>query len=173
MTVIRHKTFLSYHKDDQDLVEDFISEFDDEQDAFIMRGIRAPEDLVDSDDTDYVMGEIRRRFLKDSTVTLALLGRCTWARRFVDWEIQSSLRRPANGLPNGLLGVILDPDTTRATLPDRLKQNYASGYAGFYVYPSNPSTLARWIDQAYQARTESANLIKNPRARFSYNRSCP
>lgn len=173
MTSVRHKSFLSYHKDDQAAVDEFIEEFDDGHDVFIMRGIRAPEDLINSKDTDYVMGEIRRRFLKDSTVTIVLLGKCTWARRFVDWEIQSSLRRTANGLPNGLLGIILDPSKDRATLPARLKSNHDSGYAGFYKYPPGPATLARWIDLAYDARTENANSIVNPRDHLKYNKTCP
>lgn len=172
MAYVRHKCFLSYHKDDQELVDDFISEFDDEKNAFIMRGIRAPEDLINSSDTDYVMSEIRRRFLKESTVTIVLLGKCTWARRFVDWEIQSSLRRPMNGSPNGLMGIILDPQKTRATLPERFKSNWESGYAGFYNFPAGPVTLADWIDTAFNARTEKASLIVNPRDRFKYNKTC-
>lgn len=172
MTVVRHKCFLSYHKDDQAQVDKFIKTFDDGHDAFIMRGIRTPEDLINSDDTTYVMSEIRKRFLKDSTVTIVLLGACTWARKFVDWEIQSSLRQPANGLPNGLLGIILDEDKSSAKLPDRFKLNKDSGYAGFHSYPAGPYTLAGWIDEAYVARTENAHMIVNPRDRYTNNRIC-
>ena len=173
MTNIRHKCFLSYHKDDQRHVDRFIETFDDRHDSFIMRGIRAPEDLIKSEDTDYLMSEIRRRYLKDSSVTIVLLGVCTGARRFVDWEIQSSLRRPTQGLPNGLLGIIVDPQKTSVTLPDRFKRNYKSGYAQFRSYPAGPYTLAAWIDEAYESRTYKAHLISNSRDRFKYNRSCP
>lgn len=172
MSSIRHKCFISYHKDDETAVEKFIAKFDDTHDSFIMRGIRAPEDLINSTDTDSVMGQIRKRFLKDSTVTIVLLGACTWSRRFVDWEIQSSLRQPSVGYPNGLLGIILDPNSNTAKLPERFKLNYDSGYALFKNYPSGPATLGTWIDAAYDARFSSANLIKNPRERFSYNRTC-
>lgn len=170
---VRHKCFLSYHKDDQALVDAFIEEFDDESDAFIMRGIRGPQDLIDSEDTDYVMSEIRRRFLADSTVTVVLLGRCTWARRFVDWEIQASLRQGRTVTPNGLMGIILNPTKTRAVLPSRFKANYDSGYAGFYGYPSSANALAQWIDEAYAGRTQKSTLIVNPRDRSKYNRQCP
>ncbi|WP_447950087.1 TIR domain-containing protein [Microbacterium aurum] len=172
MTLTRHKTFLSYHHEDSEAVGQFIAQFDDTHDSFITRGIRAPEDLINSDDPDYVMGQIRRRFLADSTVTICLIGACTWSRRFVDWEIQASLRQPAGGLPNGLLAILLDPNASKGTLPSRVKLNWESGYAAFHSYPSSASQLAGWIDSAYAARTNKANLIKNPRDRFTYNRSC-
>ena len=172
MPLTRHKTFLSSPHDDSALVQRVIEQFDDTHYSFITRGIGAPEDLINSEDPDYVMREIRRRFLSDSTVTIVLLGACTSTRRFVDWEIQASLRQPANGLPNGLLGVLLDPEATSGKLPNRLKLNYDSGYAAFQSYPPGPSTLSGWIESAYQQRFSSTNLIKNPRDRFSYNRSC-
>lgn len=172
MPLTRHKTFLSYHHDDGPLVERFIAEFDDTHDSFITRGIRAPEDLINSTDPDYVMSQIRSRFLADSTVTIALIGKCTWTRRFVDWEIQASLRQPAGGSPNGLLAILLDRNATRGTLPNRVKLNVDSGYASFRSYPAGPTTLGSWIESAYQARSANTNLIVNPRDRFTYNRSC-
>jgi hypothetical protein len=173
MPLTRHKTFLSYHHDDALAVQRFIDEFDETHDSFITRGIRAPEDLINSSDPDYVMSQIRRRFLADSTVTLVLIGKCTWARRFVDWEVQSSLRQPANGMPNGLVAILLDPSATSGRLPDRVKQNVDSGYASFKTYPPGPSTLGSWIEEAFQARLSSTALIRNPRDHYTYNRSCP
>lgn len=169
---IRHKTFLSYHHEDSAAVEQFIANFDDTHNSFITRGIRTPEDLIDSENPDYVMGEIRRRYLADSTVTIVLVGRCTSARRFVDWEVQSSLRQPSDGFPNGLLAVLLDRESTRGTLPERVKLNYDSGYAKFYPYPSSGAQLAAWIDEAYGRRFTDTRLIQNPRDRMKYNRSC-
>ncbi|WP_209440993.1 TIR domain-containing protein [Paenibacillus maysiensis] len=34
---------------------------------------------------------MRTKHLKDSTVTFVLIGESTWSRRWVDWEIYSSL----------------------------------------------------------------------------------
>jgi hypothetical protein len=65
------------------------------------------EDIIDSDDTDYVMQRIREVYLKGTTVTLVMFGRCTWARRYVDWEIQAALRQDREIIPNGLLGIKL------------------------------------------------------------------
>src|SRR4051794_8917026 len=94
MPIVRRKCFISYHHADEAEVNDFIKVYDGMHDAFIARGIgeAMPGDVIDSTDTDYVMRRVRELYVGDSTVTLVMLGRCTWARRYVDWEIQASLR---------------------------------------------------------------------------------
>jgi hypothetical protein len=154
-------------------VQAFINRFDTGEDTFIYRAITMAEDVINSEDPDYVMSQIRKNHLSDSTVTMVLVGQCTWARKFVDWEIQASLRLPANGKPNGLLAVMLDGSKSAAALPNRLKLNVDSGYATFWAYPSSGASLATWIEDAYQARTLRARLIVNPRDRRKYNGSCP
>jgi hypothetical protein len=166
---VSHKCFISYHQEDLGHVDAFIARFDDQQNRLIRRGVFNDDDIINSTNTDYVMAEIRSRYLKDSTVTIVMVGRCTWARRFVDWEIQSSLRQPAGGLPNGLISVRLN---SNAILPERFDLNYP-GYAKTHGYPSSGVELSRWIDEAFDARSTQAHLINNPRERFKYNRSCP
>ena len=102
---VRRKCFVSYHHDDLAQVDGFMSRFGPRN--FIKRGITLPQEVINSNSTDYVLRRIRELYVRDSTVTIVLIGQCTWARRFVDWEIQASLRRPANGLPNGLIGILL------------------------------------------------------------------
>jgi hypothetical protein len=162
-----HKCFISYHAADKRAVDDFCEKFSG---SFIRRGVEMEEDIIDSNDTDYVMRRIRELYLQDSTVTLVLIGKCTWARRFVDWEVQASLRQPKNGYPNGLVAVQLWESYT--TLPNRVNLNVDSGYAKFYKYPGSSNSLTNMIDEAWDARSDRANLIKNPRDRFSYNRQC-
>lgn len=166
---IRRKCFISYHRDDRAVVQRFISQFGPSH--FIARAITMPEDVIESTDTDYVMRRIRELYIKDSTVTIVLIGRCTWARRFVDWEVQASLRRSAESAPNGLLAILLDR-SIRPALPERVKLNKDSGYAQYHYYPNSASALADWIEDAHLARTARAHLISNPRARFERNRTC-
>lgn len=171
----RHKCFISFHRADEAAVLEFKRRFDDTQDAFIYRGQSMPEDIVNSNDDDYVIGEIRRRFLQDTTVTIVLVGRCTWSRKFVDWEVQASLRQPTNGLPNGLLPIVLDPNVRTnpaPRLPERVELNVEAGYASYHWHPSSGAQLAQWIEDAYSARTARASLITNPRARKPSNDSC-
>lgn len=162
-----HKCFISYHKADQGAVDDFCDKFEG---SFIRRGQAMSDDIIDSNNTDYVMKRIRELYLKDSTVTIVLIGKCTWARRYVDWEVQSSLRQPANGLPNGVVAIQLWD--SYKTLPNRVKLNVDSGYSKFYAYPSSSAGLTSIIDEAFKSRTSKASLILNPRDRFKNNRSC-
>lgn len=181
MSSVRHKCFISYHHADQAEVDDFISTFDNDRDVFIARGLgqEMGGDIIDSDDTTYVMRRIRELYLRDSTVTIVLMGKCTWARRYVDWELQSSLRNGETVTANGLLGIKLPsyPKTT-GQYPNRvnlnLKQDDAQEdcYARWIEYPSRKDTLSNAIDAAFNRRSTHAKWIENPRDRFSYNRSC-
>ena len=164
----RHKCFISYHKDDKYVVDDFCETFEG---SFIRRGIMMEDDIIDSNDTDYVMRRIRELYLQDSTVTIVLVGRCTWARRFVDWEVQASLRKSLTGPPpNGLVAIQLWKSYKK--LPYRVNLNVDSEYAKFYEYPKSSRGLSTLIDEAFKARTDLQDSIVNPRERFSNNRPC-
>ena len=114
----RHKCFISYHVADLEQVKAFVTDFGSE---FIPRsvGVTEDDDFVDSTDTDYIKRRIREEYLSNSTVTILLLGEGTWGRKFVDWEISSSLRNdPVNGR-NGLLVIPL-PSMNNAASEARL-----------------------------------------------------
>lgn len=180
MSLVRHKVFISYHHDDQYEVEKFIDTFDYERNVFISRalGVGMEQDIIDSSDTDYVMRRIRELYLKDSTVTIVLIGNCTLARRYVDWEIQASLRYGVTVTPNGLLGIKLR-SYKKVGYPNRLNKNLKQDdkqedcYARVMNYPQKEEDLIYRIEDAFQARTSRAHLIVNPRERFMYNRNCP
>ncbi len=136
-----------------------------------------PEDLINSSNPDYVMSRIRELYVSDSTVTIVMLGQCTWARRYVDWEIQASLRQPENSLPNGLLGIKLP---TFTQYPERFNNNLTAqgdtpdqNYAGHIDYPTTLQALENAIEWAFNRRTTHAKYIKNSRERFTNNRACP
>ena len=177
MEQVRRKCFISYHHADQAAVSQFIRDFDHTHDCFIARGLgtEMPGDVIQSTNTDYVMSKIRERFLSDSTVTIVLMGGCTWSRRYVDWEIQSSLRRGQNVTPNGLLGIKLRSFTS---FPQRFENNLSSDwprvdcYARHMDYPTSTQALSDAIEAAYARRTTHDHLIVNPRDRMSYNRQC-
>ncbi len=162
-----HKCFLSYNAADKDAVDDFCETFSG---SFIRRGLKMEDDIIDSTNTDYVMKRIRELYLKDSTVTIVLIGKCTWARKFVDWEVQASLRNPADGYPNGLVAIQLWD--SYKTLPSRVQSNVDAGYSKFYKKPSTSKSLENIINEAWDARFNKQNLIVNPRDRFINNRQC-
>lgn len=183
MSPVRRKCFISYHHADQAWVDHFVNTFDHDRNLFIARGLgqTMAQDIIDSADTDYVMRRIRQLYVSDSSVTLLMLGKCTWARRYVDWELQGSLRAPENGLPNGLLAIKLPTFPENGAFPDRLNRNLLSPerkaarldcYARWLAYPQSADELWAAIEAAYQRRTTHAYLIDNPRDRFSNNRQC-
>ena len=181
MATIRRKCFISYHHADQNEVSQFVHSFDHEQDAFIARGLgqEMSEDIINSTNTDYVMSRIRQLYLGDSTVTLVMLGKCTWSRRYVDWEIQSSLRQGESTTPNGLLAIKLPSyERGQKIFPDRLNKNLKQSdaeedcYARWTAYPSTTAQLVDAIEAAHQRRTTHQQWIANPRDRMSYNRQC-
>jgi hypothetical protein len=159
---VRHKVFVSYHAVDAVEVVNFIEKYDD---VFIARAIGMEEDgsdIIDSTNVDYIRRVIREKYLKDSTVTMVLVGACTWARKFVDWEVYSSLR--SNPTPNGLLAVQL-PSTAQSTkAPARLElnrpKNGKEGYANYYLTPSSGASLRSEIQTAFDARAAKRDLIE-------------
>jgi MTH538 TIR-like domain (DUF1863) len=80
---VRHKCFVSYHHADEEEVKTFFETFEN---AFIPRvlGVSDEDDFIKSNDTGYIMDQIREKYVTDSTVTIVLNGKCTWARRYVD-----------------------------------------------------------------------------------------
>lgn len=84
-----HKTFLSYHHaNEQDLKDEIIDLFGGE--SFIDKSV-SDGDISTTNTDETIMRTIREDFLKDSTVTVVLIGTETKNRPFVNTEIQASL----------------------------------------------------------------------------------
>lgn len=173
--VVRHKCFVSFHHADEDEVQSFIETFED---AFIPRvlGVSDEDEFIKSTDTDYVMEQIREKYLTDSTVTIVLVGKCTWARRYVDWEVYSSLRNDSKNRRSGLMAITLPSAANYVSkqLPPRVDDNVDGdkGYARWWKYPSSVSSLQRLIEGAFQARTSKVDKIDNTRERTINNSIC-
>jgi hypothetical protein len=178
---LKHKCFISYHHADQVEVDAFIKKFDHGDGCMIARAVGSMgQDIIDSTDSDYVMRKIRERYLTDSTVTIVMIGRCTWSRRYIDWEIASSLRNDSNNKRSGLMAITLPSraDKTKI-LPPRFEDNNfdwakKAGYAKWWQYPTTADALAAYIEDAFESRTDLERIkhLKNSRGLFGYNRNC-
>lgn len=173
---VRHKCFVTYHGADIDAVTTFVDKF---ADVFIPRVIGASDsdnfsDPVNSQDEEYIKDQIGSRYLSDSTVTILFMGQCTWSRKFVDWELSSTLKNGAVNKRNGLMA-ITQSDKVAHTLPARFADNLKDSekYARYYYYPTTDSQLRSWIEDAFRARTSRAHLIDNTRTLRKINSSCP
>lgn len=174
----RHKVFIAYYEDDRVEVDAFVDRWAVREEVFIPKvlGISSSDDFINSDDTNYVMDRIRSKYLGDSTVTIVLIGICTHSRRYVDWEIKSSLRHGDVYTPNGLLGILLPSAGQGAYLPERFAANWNTAevecYARYRYAPTSAMELRSWIEDAHAARTSRAHLITNSADMMRYNARC-
>lgn len=113
--------------------------------------------------TETIRQKIRDEYLRDSTVTVVLIGSETWKRKHVDWEIGSSIRHTQYNSRSGLIGMLL-PTYQRPhgapnnyfphTIPPRLHDNIECGFAAIYNWSEDPQIVQDWIHQAFQRRTK-------------------
>lgn len=171
----RHKVFVSFHHEDQHYKDYFVRMMGDD---IVDRSV----DAGDIDDqrlgTETIRQRIRDDFIQDASVTVVLVGKCTWQRKHVDWEIGSSLRDTKLNKRCGLLGILL-PSHPNATmekynprlLPPRLADNCGTrdSFAKLYDWSSDSDAVRRWIHAAFERRTTV--LPNNGRRQFGRNRS--
>jgi len=126
--------------------------------------------------TETIRRKIREEYLRDSTVTVVLVGSETWKRKHVDWEISSSIRHTQYNPRSGLLGIILPThldygkDTyTSYLIPPRLYDNLQCKFARIYDWTNNVNSIQDWIHQAF-LRKDNINP-DNSRDLFKNNRS--
>lgn len=173
----KRRVFISHFRRDRDEVDTFIRQFAVRDKVFTpyVLGANNNDDFIDSTNTDYVMTQVRKKYLQDTTVTIVLVGSCTHSRRYVDWEIKTSLRQ-GQYTPNGLMGIILPSQGSSCYMPPRLQENWtkehANCYARYWVYPSSAQELGGWIEDAFSARTSRTHLINNAQDMMRYNARC-
>ena len=175
----RHRVFVSYyHAEDQDYRELFESLFADIHDIMVSESVEIG-DIDPNLKTDTIHQIIRDEYLRDSTVTVVLVGAHTWQRKFVDWEIGSSIRQTKYNSRSGLLGILLptyprpqgDPTKYNPyTIPPRLHDNIECGFAKIYNWSDDPHTVQSWIHEAFKRRNEDPPP-DNSRPSFAKNRS--
>lgn len=104
MTVTdKHKVFISYHHaNDQSYKEDLLT-LSRRHDLFIDASVDTG-DISDLLDDDAIRRKIRDDYLRDSSVTIVLVGSETQSRKHVDWEIYSSM---FNGSVNKQSGILV------------------------------------------------------------------
>ena len=171
-SVARHKIFLSYHHDEDQWYKDVFLQ--------IMKADIVDKSVgdgdIDSDDLKVATTQqyIRDDFIADATVTVVLIGSCTWRRKFVDWEIGSSLRDTKKNPRCGLVGILLPthPDYAKRRsefnsrlLPPRFADNLGepTNYAQLYKWPKvwNPDSFeGRSLKAGSQAKQNIRNGLE-------------
>jgi len=155
-----HKVFVSYHHDNDQEYRDKFEDILKNNGISVIKSVQIG-DIDPYLKTETIRQKIRDDYLRDSTVTVVLIGTETWKRKHVDWEIGSSIRKTEYNPRSGLLGILLPThpscykDTyNRCLIPPRLYYNAKCGYAKIYNWSTNPISLQNWIHDAFEQRTE-------------------
>jgi len=173
---MRHNVFVSYHHDnDQYYRNEFEKLFSKQYDIMVSKSVQIG-DINPFLPTDTIRQKIRNEYLRDSTVTIVLIGSETWKRKHVDWEIGSSIRKTLHSSRSGLIGIILPtyPRNNTSeyfsnTIPPRLHDNLKCEFAKIYNWNDNPDIVQEWIHQAFLRRTKV--IPNNSFPSFVNNRS--
>lgn len=183
----RHRVFISFHHQDQGYKERFVQMMgNDIVDESVGDGEIDDGNLA----TDTIRQRIRDGFIRDASVTVVLIGPCTWQRKHVDWEIGSSLRATSRNSRCGLLGILLPNHPNYSTMrcnprliPPRLADNCTglNPYAVVHKWPAinywSPAwrvgqaarDIRAWIHKAFQRR--NGPYPRNRYPPFRRNRS--
>ncbi len=172
----RHKVFVSYHHENDQEYKDLLVE---EMSADIVDRSVEDGDIDDGLKAEAIWEKIRDEHIADATVVLVLIGRHTWSRKFVDWEIGSALNKSRNNSRCGLLGVVLPdhPDYGQDRwnsnlLPQRLAANIEGDdpFVRLYDWPGDGSlsVIRDWVHTAFLRRDGPA--LDNYSKRFKNNR---
>jgi hypothetical protein len=165
---LKRKVFVSYHHGgDQLYFDHFTSVFGETYQIFQDRSLG---ERIRSEDPEYVNRKIREDYIVGSSITIVLCGAETWKRKYVDWEIFSTLHHK-----HALLGIILPTAIKnyqgQIIVPDRLADNINTGFARWmhwdWSWSVNPQELKNAIETTVQQCNPS--LILNSRLRMTRN----
>jgi len=157
-----HTVFVSYHHENDQARANHLRTTYSEEETLIDRSLT---DAYDDKTDDEILTLIRYYHLKNSTVTIVLIGSETANRKWVDWEIYASLRPYGDRTRNGLLAIYLP---TAGDAPARLQDNLDSGYAVSMKWENISWQLESKIKEAYDNRSKDF-LVKNSRVRRERN----
>ncbi len=154
--------FVSYHHDND---QEYVEELRD-----TISGMRVADYSL-KDDISHLKEETIykkvREKMRTCSVTIVLIGTKTGHRKWIDWEIWSSLRAynhadPLKSFkPNGLLAIYLPVKSH--SIPDRLQDNIKSGYAVSMKWENLEKDFESKVNWAYWNRTKVPRKIVNTR----------
>ena len=98
-----HKVFISHHHRNDQGYKEALVEVGERHAIFVDRSVDTG-DIPDEWSDERIRREIRDHYLRDSTVTIVLVGEETKRRKHVDWEIHSSMY---DGSVNRRSGVVV------------------------------------------------------------------
>lgn len=102
----KHKVFISYHHKNDQFYKEELLRVNNEYPMFIDASVDTG-DISDDLDDQTIRQLIRDSYLRDSTLTILLVGTETKRRKHIDWEIYSSMIDGAVNKKSGILVINL------------------------------------------------------------------
>lgn len=139
-----HKVFISYHHSNDQYHKELLLERNRLNPIFIDESVDTG-DISDHLNDEAIRGKIRDEYLRDSTVTIVLVGLETKGRKHVDWEIYSSM---IDGKVNKKSGILI------INLPATNCTYYSASHLGEKerLYPENNSWITIDNRSEYERR---------------------
>ncbi|MBV6342111.1 TIR domain-containing protein [Candidatus Magnetobacterium casense] len=126
MKTKRPHIFVSYHHDnDQPYYDEFSRYFHEQYETVRDNSL---DRRINSDYAEYVNRMIREDYITGTSCTIVLIGSNSHERKYIDWEIKSTLDKE-----HGLVGIILPTHVKNPSgeiiVPERFYDNHKRGYA--------------------------------------------
>lgn len=103
---MKHRVFISYHHANDQFYKDELVHWGEENDIFEDWSVDTgdiPDELTD----EQIRVKIRDEYLRDSRVTILLVGTETRNRKHVDWELYSSMHNTQQNKKSGIIVILL------------------------------------------------------------------
>ena len=123
------------HENDQSY-KDALTKWNELAEVFIDKSVDTG-DISDDLTDEEIRVKIRDEYLRDSTVTIVLVGKDTAGRKHVDWEIYSSMKDGPVNKKSGIVVILLPSVTGSAT-----HLYAANGFVEKSLYPQ----ITDWSD---------------------------
>ena len=127
-----HKVFISYHHANDQWYKERLVELGKLHSIFLDRSVDT-DDIPDDWTDEQIRREIRDTYLRDSTVTVVLVGADTKRRKHVDWETYSSMYDGSVNKKSGIVVINLPEISDYFTAPHGDEEKA-------FVYPDVPSS---------------------------------
>ena len=101
-----HKVFITYHHENDQRYKERLLDLNYEHNIFIDRSVDTG-DIPDNLNDESIRRIIRDKYLRDSTVTILLVGSETKHRKHVDWELYSSMMDGSVNKKSGIVVIAL------------------------------------------------------------------
>ena len=101
-----HRVFISYHHKNDQAYKEYLINWAEENNIFVDWSVDTG-DISDDLSDEQIREKIRDEYLRDSRVTILLVGTETKYRKHVDWELYSSMHNTQLNKKSGIIVILL------------------------------------------------------------------